>query len=63
MRDSIEKPGQAGTEKMERLENELAEKLTLWEDSSLLAKEFARDLIRTVLIYYPNGRGTEEDQI
>lgn len=63
MHDSLKQPGQAGTEKMERLRCELAEKLALWEGNSLVPKEFANDLIRTVMLYYPNGLDSEHEKV
>jgi hypothetical protein len=50
----------AGTDKMERLRTELAERLALWEDSGVLAKEFADELIGIVFRHYPHGLDTEE---
>jgi hypothetical protein len=41
----------------------LAEKLTIWEDSSVLAKDCAEELIGLVLRYYLHGLDTKEGDV
>lgn len=60
---SYDSSRQAGTKRREELRVELARKLTLWEGSSLLPKEFADDLIETVLRFYHDRISAEEDEV
>lgn len=42
---------------------ELAERLTRWEDSPMLAKELADEIIGVVFRHYPNGLPTKKDDV
>lgn len=50
-------------QRMEELRTELAKQLTRWEDSPLLAKEFADDIIRLAFRYYPDGLNPEKHSV
>lgn len=64
MVDSVKQSGQAGTDaRMEKLRMELAERLTRWEDSPMLAKELADEIIGVVFRHYPNGLPTKKDDV